>query len=187
MMDFSIFDEKDFSIQMQIHQLRAQRINKDDNFVLCRGYLGAHDSRQAVHVKSAMGRAVTHFAQLGIQLEHELHDNDTIKNIYKWGPTETIDDILKGDFHLWTAHFHEGNIAKRVSWNMTNMLSNMNRLEFHLGNIMGKKNRCPILRQGKIEIYDIMSDFCLPTIAIKMPPIVWTGKLDNDELFKLRE
>ena len=70
---------------------------------------------------------------------------------------------------------------------MPNILSNnIDRLEYHVGNLMGGKNRCPIFRQGKLEVYEIMSDYCLPTVIINLPLTFWPGHLNDVELVKLQ-
>ena len=188
MVDFSIFDQKDLHTSLQIRQFDSLQINHDDSRVLCYGFIGGADNRHLNEVTSAMGRAVTYFRETeSINLKYTFYTNDNIKNIERWGPTEFINEITKADFHLWTTHFHEGNIGKTGSWNMPNILSNLDRLEYHLGNLMGIKNKCPILRQGKIEVYKIMSDYCLPTIEINLPLLYWPGSLDAVELEKLKE
>ena len=186
-MDFSIFEKTDLHSVFQIRQFEAHRINHDENTVLCYGFSGGSDNRHLDRVIGAMGRAVTYFKEAeSIALEYKLYNNDEIKNINKWSPTKTVDEVTKADFHLWTTHFHEGNIGKTGSWNMPNILSNLDRLEYHTGNLMGIRNRCPILRQGKKEIYEIMSDFCLPTAIINVPMIFWPGRLDAVEMEKLK-
>ena len=186
-MDFSIFDKTDIHTKLQISQFEALRINRDNTRVLCHGYIGGADNRHLVEVTAAMGRAVTYFRNKEcITLDYNFYNNDEIKNIKKWGPTETVDHVTKADFHLWTSHFHEGNIGKTPSWNMPNILSNLDRLEYHVGNLMGVKNKCPVLRQGKKEIYEIMKDYCLPTAIINVPTSYWPGRLDDVELVKLQ-
>ena len=70
---------------------------------------------------------------------------------------------------------------------MPNILNNLDRLKYHLGNLMGEKNSCPVNRQGKREIYDIMSDYCLPTEIIALPMDgLWTG-LEEAEQIKVRQ
>ena len=66
-------------------------------------------------------------------------------------------------------HFTEGNIAKTASWNVPNILSNLDRLKYHTGNTMSDRNQCPVLRQGKKEIYLRLPDYCLPTLIVDMP------------------
>ena len=34
--------------------------------------------------------------------------NDEVKNGFKWGPTELIDNILEADAHIMATHFTEG-------------------------------------------------------------------------------
>ncbi len=64
---------------------------------------------------------------------------------------------------------------------MPNILSNLNRLKYHLGNLIDVKNDCPIYRQGKKEVYASISDYCLPTEIINLPLTGWTGDLNETE------
>ena len=185
-LDFTIFERADIHARLQIAQLSNLRINRDDSTVLLRGFKGGKGSRQLDQVSSAVGRAVTFYENQGINLIDEMEDQDTIKNIYRLGPTEYVDKVLEADIHLFTAHFHEGNIAKTGSWNMPNILSNLDRLKYHLGNLMGAKNECPVYRQSKKEVYASMSDYCLPTEIIYLPFAGWTGSLNEREEQKVR-
>jgi hypothetical protein len=186
-LDFSIFDRTDMHTCLQIAQIGQLRTNTDESTVLLRGFKGGKGSRQLEQVSAAVGRAVTFFKLQGINLIDEMIDQDTIKNILRFGPTEYVDSLFEGDIHLFTAHFHEGNIAKTGSWNMPNILSNLDRLKCHLGNLMGEKNSCPVNRQGKIEVYELMADYCLPTESITLPlEGAWTG-LNETEQNKVRQ
>lgn len=43
---------------------------------------------------------------------------------------------------------------------------------------MGDRNQCPVLRQGKKEIYARLPDYCLPTLIVDMPlDEGWDGTL----------
>ena len=185
-LDFTIFERSDMHTRLQINQINSLRKNRSDITVLLRGFKGGKGSRQLEQVMSAVGRAVTLYEEQGINLIDEMEDQDAIKNIYHLGPTEYVDRVLQGDIHLFTAHFHEGNIAKTGSWNMPNILANLDRLKYHLGNLMGEKNNCPVYRQGKKEVYSIMNDYCLPTEIINLPFSGWTGDLNEIQKQKVR-
>ena len=178
-MDFSIFDKRDISAKIQIAQIENLRINKIDNVILFRGFVGGADGRQYTQFNTAMSRATVHYASKNIIIDSIMYTNDFIKNIMKWGPTELIDHLLEGDAHLCLTHLHEANIAKTASWNIPNILSDLSRLEYHLGNTMGVRNRCPVLRSGKKEIYKMMTDHCLPTLIVELPFDDWNGTLDE--------
>ena len=168
-MDFSIFKKTDLATKFKIAQIERSKINFDDNVVLIRGLLGGADGRQCSAFSAAMSKAKVHYAKQNITIQSDMYLNDTIKNILNWGPTELVDHILQADAHIMVTHFTEGNIAKTASWNVPNILSNLDRLKYHLGNTMGGRNRCPVLRQGKSEIYAMLPDHCLPTLIVDMP------------------
>ena len=130
-----------------------------------------------------MSAAKAHYAAQNITITSEMFINDVVKNVLKWSPTEMTDKILEADAHIMATHFTEGNIAKTASWNVPNILSNLDRLKYHLGNTMGERNRCPVLRQGKREIYARLPEHCLPTLIVDMPmPSLeaWNGTLSID-------
>ena len=176
MLDYSIFHRTDLSTKFKIAQIEKSRINFDDNIVLIRGLLGGSDHRQYAPFNSAMSLAKAHYAKQNIIIKSEMQLNDTVKNILKWSPTDLVDHILEADAHIMATHFTEGNIAKNGSWTVPNILSNLDRLKYHLGNVMGERNSCPVLRQGKKEIYARLPDHCLPTLIIDMPYLeAWDG------------
>jgi len=175
MVDTSIFDSPHLNDRIQIAQILKLRVNKDPSAVLVRGFIGGEGGRQLEEFTSAMTRAQDLYRKQGINLISEMYDQDTIKNILKLGPTEFISHVLEGDAHLFITHFHEGNIAKTASWNVPNILSNLDRLSHHLGNIMGARNKCPVYRQGKKEIYEMLPDHCLPTLIIDLPLVHYCG------------
>ena len=110
-----------------------------------------------------------------ISLDAETHRVIRDGQTLKLGPTEFVSHVLEGDAHLYITHFHEGNIAKTASWNVPNILSNLDRLSHHLGNLMGARNKCPVYRQGKREIYEMLPDHCLPTLFIDLPLVHYCG------------
>ena len=168
MLDYSIFNKTDLSTRFKIAQIEKFRINFDDDIVLIRGLLGGSDHRQYAPFNSAMSLAKAHYAKQNITIKSEMQINDTVKNVLKWSPTDLIDHVLEADAHIMATHFTEANIAKNGSWTVPNMLSNLDRLKHHLGNTMGDRNGCPVLRQGKKEIYARLPDHCLPTLIVDM-------------------
>jgi hypothetical protein len=176
--DFTIFDREDLNTKLQIAQIERLRINQDKNVILIRGFVGGADGRQYTPFNTAMSEVKAHYAKQNIIIKSEMYTNDFVKNIMKWGPTEMIDHILEGDAHVILTHLTEANIGKTASWNVPNILSNFDRLKFHLGNTMGVRNKCPVLRQGKREIYEMLPDYCLPTLIIDLPRESWDPTLD---------
>ena len=178
MLDLSIFDKEDFHTRLQMAQIDRLRVNKDENIVLIRGFVGGADGRQYTQFNTAMSEAKDLYAKQNIIIDSKMYTNDYVKNIMKWGPTELVDKLLEADAHILQTHLTEGNIGKTASWNVPNILSNLDRLKFHLGNIMGARNNCPVFRQGKKEIYDRLPDYCLPTLIIDLPRESWDSSLD---------
>ena len=172
-LDWSTFKRKDFSGRLLLAQIEQFRINKNVDTILCRAFIGGSGGRQLEEFTTAVSRAEIHFKARSIRLVVEMYCNDYIKNIEKLTPTGLIDRMIEADFHLGITHFHEGNIAKTGAWNINNILSNLGRLKYHLGNLMGASNACPIFRQGKKEVYSMLADYCLPTLTIELPSQVW--------------
>jgi len=174
-LDLSIFERTDLHSRMMIQQIEDYRVNSDQaDIILCRCFVGG--SRQLDEFNTARRRAELFYKNRGIKLIVDIYENDWVKNVLKLNPTELTDRLLEADFHLFITHFHEGSIAKTSSWNMPNILSNLDRLKFHLGNLMGDMNSCPIFRQGKREVYEVLPDYCLPTIMVDLPMTTWDGK-----------
>ena len=133
---------------------------------------------------AAVSRAEIRFKSRNIRLIVRMYCNDYIKNIAKLTPTTLVDRMIEADFHIGITHFHEGNVAKSGAWNIQNILSNVDRLKNHLGNLMGKSNECPIFRQGKREVYEELSDYCLPTLIIELPT---AATWDDEEVISRAE
>ncbi len=53
-------------------------------------------------------------------------------------------------------------------WNLPNILSNIDRLRYHLGIPMGKFITCPVFRQDKLEIYKHLDNFAAPTLGVTL-------------------
>ena len=186
-LDESIFDCRDLHSRMLISQIEENRINKEVDRVVCRAFIGGRDGRQLVEFNAAVGRAKLYFLDRGIKLDIKLFDQDTIINVLEWTPTELVDRFLEADFHIFITHLHEGSIAKNGSWNMFNILANLDRLKYHLGNLMGSANSCSIYRQGKREVYEKLHDYCLPTITVELPRDTWdnVNPLSNEDTAKV--
>ena len=173
--DDSIFNNTDLYSRIMIRQIEECRINKEIDVILCRCFIGGRDGRQLSEFTAASNRAKLIYESRGIKLLMTFYDQDSIKNIEKWTPTDLTDHLLEADFHIMVTHLHEGNIAKNGSWNIPNILSNLDRLKYHQGNLMGAMNSCPIYRQGKREVYECLQDHCLPTLIVNLPSENWDG------------
>jgi len=160
--------------------MKSFRINKNPKRILIRAFEGAASGRCIELFNAAVRRATEVLNGRGIEVMFESFSSDEVKNGNSWSPTDLVDALLEADIHLLYTHLHEGNIGKTIEWNINNILGNLDRLEFHLGNFMGARTKCHIFRQGKIEIYKLMPDYCLPSVAVTLPALDWTddGKCD---------
>jgi hypothetical protein len=159
--------------------MRALRVNKNRNVILIRAFSGSASGRAIEPFFTAIRRATETFRQRNITLQVEIYSNDLIKNVLRWSPCELVDRLLESDVHLLATHLHEGNIGKTIEWNIPNILANVSRLEFHLGNIMADNVYCPVNEQGKIKIYKIMPEYCLPTVSVTLPLLDWVDDVDG--------
>jgi hypothetical protein len=105
-----------------------------------------------------------------INLEVTYLNQDTVKNIYKWGPAELTDHMLTFDIHICPTHPHQGNIGnKKPEWNVNNIYRHVDRWAYHLGFFSGRYCRCPVLTQNKKAYLELLPDICLPSIYINIP------------------
>lgn len=178
-MDVSIYYRWDTASLVQVQLMRALRVNKNPNVILIRAFSGAHEGRSSEPFFTAIRRATQTFRERNITLEVEIYSNDRIKNVLRWSPGELVDRLLEADMHLLATHLHEGNIGRTIEWNIPNILANISRLEFHLGNIMADNVHCPVNEQGKIKVYKIMSEYCLPTVSVTLPFLEWVDDADG--------
>ena len=172
-LDWSIFEREDLTTRLLIMQIEQLRINKEVDTILCRSFIGGTGGRQLEEFNAGVSRAQLRFHNRGIKLIVQYFCNDFIKNVAKFSPTILVDKLMEADIHLCITHFTEGNLTKTSAWNVENILSNVDRLQYHLGNLMGNSNRCPIFRQGKKEVYEMLPDYCLPTLIIDLPKETW--------------
>jgi len=155
-------------VLLQLALVEAGRIKRPGE-VLMRMFMGGLSGRLSEPLTKARDLAIGHFAKKNVNLNIEYVYQNDMKTKLGWSPTDCMDWILEADAHWMGAHFSEASIGKTRSWTVPNCLSNLDRLEYHLGNMMGAGNRCSVYRQDKMGVYTIMHDYCLPTIAIDLP------------------
>jgi hypothetical protein len=150
------------------------KINTNLDEILIRGFIGGREGRQSDFIVTAVNDATAFYSKRGIQLHTELYHQDAVKNTLRWSPQELTNKLIEADIHILGAHFHEANIAKTDEWNMWNIWSATDRLEFHLGYPNGQYVHCPNLRGDKYMVNDILGEeYCLPQMKLDLPRTRW--------------
>jgi hypothetical protein len=168
-MDLSIYDSDDIRDILAIVDMDGRRRNHDPNKVLGFLSMGSQSSRQIELVTKAIHVVARKYAQLGITVTFEKVHNDQIKHKFKWTLAQYIDVILGADIHLIPTHLHQAMVCiAGDSWTMPNINLELNRLYHHLGVPMGKYVHCPVWRQDKWQIYQVMGEFMAPTIHLTL-------------------
>ena len=177
-MDFSTWVSEDIEDRLQLDVNEAYKSllrNQSDDTVSLGAFIGGREGRLGTYIENAINKAVDHCLSVNkVKLSVDKISNDDITKD-KLTPTMVIDRVMGADVGLMAAHFSEGNIGKSSFWNISNCLSNLDRLKFSRSNLMGRKNGCSVYRQDKIIIYEIMNDYCLPSIAISLPETYEVG------------
>ena len=172
-MDLSaIHDPPEFVKIIQLAEMEAIRENKNPAAVLIRGFTGGKDGQQKNVVTEAIQELAVDYSLRGIHILFEEFTNDSVRNEYKWNATQTFTALLSADIHILPTHFHQGMLAKggTDTWNMSNIIKNIERLRYHLGTPCGKHLDCPVWSQNKRSLYDHLEalDLCLPTIKVNI-------------------
>jgi hypothetical protein len=169
-MDLSVLNKSDVDSIIKIAEIAALRKRPlEDNYILIRIFIGGMKSVQAEVLEHAIVEVVNKCKNnFGLNIKVEKFTNDDVRNRLKWSINELIDALLESDIHIISTHVHQGNVSKTDSWNMINILSNIDRLEYHLGIPMGKHIRCPVFRQDKMELYKHLDELSAPTIEIML-------------------
>ena len=154
---------------MGIIDVDGRRRNKDPNKVTGFLSMGSRASRQIEMVTKAIHIVSRKFAAYGICVTVDQVNNDQIKYKFKWTVSNLLDTILEADFHLLPTHVHQAMVwLAGDTWTIPIINRELDRLYWHLGIPMGKYVHCPVWRQDKIKIYQIMSEFMAPTIHLKL-------------------
>ena len=153
------------------HSLRA---NKDPNTVLIHLFIGGQLGQQQTPLSVALGEVKKEILKSrGINIVYDTLTNDLVKYKHHWTCTELITWLLSADIHLLPTHLHQGmlglgGLEGEGSWNIPNILRNLERLRYHLGSPCGKFIDCPIATQNKMEYYRHLQTvgLCAPTISV---------------------
>jgi hypothetical protein len=171
-MDISEFDSADINVIVARIGVRAVRLNKDSRRVLIRAFTGGcwADGEQGAPLKSAVSRVISLYKARGIRVIFQKFNNDDVKTTYKWTCRDLINSLLEADIHLVTTHLHQGMLAMggTGTFNIPEILSQLQRLRFHLGIPSGIYADDCIALQDKIILYDALAKdgLCAPTISV---------------------
>lgn len=174
MVDLSPLHKTDLKAVLRLRELDCVRVNKDRNTVVIRAFIGGTTGRQSDQATSAMNRVFIFFKERGIKIDVQWYTIDYVMNEKKWSVDELISDLLRADVHFLACHLHEGMVARSRlgddSWNMNNILHNLDRLTYHVGFPMGKHVKCPVLRSDKTKLYECLSRqaLCIPAMSIAL-------------------
>ena len=173
-MDLDFYDLKDFESEFyrEINNVgNSLRSGSPGSLVTMIVFTGGSGAAQEYLVRNALNDLVANLrVQRQINLVVTFLSQDTVKNMYKWGPEELADHILTFDIHICPTHPHQGNIGNRkLEWNVNNIYRHVDRWAYHLGFFSGRYCRCPVLTQNKKDYLELLPDICLPSIFINIP------------------
>ena len=117
-------EESKFYLEL-VEKLRA---NTRGSLVTMIVFTGAAGAAQEGLVRSSLKLLKKNiFKSRQIVLEISFLNQDTVKNINKWGPEELTDYLLTFDIHICPTHPHQGNIGKNRAWNVANIYRHVDR------------------------------------------------------------
>jgi hypothetical protein len=118
----------------------------------------------------AFVRVARIYESRGIRLVLERFNNDIVRNTYHWSCRQLFDHLLSADIHILATHLHQGMLALggTETWNTMNILTNMQRLRYHLGANCGIFIDDCVANQDKMGYYGPLQKegLCAPTIAV---------------------
>ena len=173
-MDTIAFESSDINVFLARCLHQGLRENKDPTVVRIHAFIGAEFGEQQTPLSVALGEVKVHYLQTkGIKLTIHTLTNDYVKNILHWTCTELFTWLLSADIHLLPTHLHQGmmnlgGLEVDGTWNIPNILKNLERLRYHLGTPCGKYIDCPIMTQNKMGYYRALQTvgLCAPTISV---------------------
>jgi hypothetical protein len=168
-MDLSVFTSDDANDIIRTIETFQLRKNKDPNKILGIYACGTTGARQETPTSTAIKNIAKKYAQYGITVTFELLSNDQIKKM-GWSVEEYMKNILEYDIHLHSNYIHHNMVGVAgASWTMTKIFEQIDGgLTHHLGIPMGKYVRCPCWRKDKEELFNLLPDYCVPTVIVTM-------------------
>ena len=172
-MDISDFDSTtDINIFLARVHIDALRENKNPRFILVRAFVGGQLGEQTTPLSRAFIRVANLYESRGYRLVLERFTNDIVRNTYHWSCRQLFDHLLAADIHLLPTHLHQGmlSLGGTETWNTINILTNMQRLKYHLGANCGIFIDDPVANQDKFNYYDPLQKegLCAPTISVSI-------------------
>jgi hypothetical protein len=152
--------------------MEALRENSDPKTVVIKSFSGGSDGQQKSVLSLVIESLIVKYKTRGITIVFIEFTNDLIRNVLRLNCTDTFTALLAADIHIIPTHLHQGMLAKggTDTWNMENILQNIERLRYHLGYPCGMHLDCPVFSQNKTMLYDRLfaADLCLPTISVSI-------------------
>jgi hypothetical protein len=147
----AIFDPPSFVGLLDAAEMEALLDNTDPKTVVIKSFSGGSDGEQKSVLSLAVEALIAKYKIRGINIVFVEFTNDLIRNVLNWNCTETFTALLAADIHILPTHFHQGMLAKggTDTWNMENILTNIQRLRYHLGSPCGMHLDCPVFSQNK--------------------------------------
>jgi hypothetical protein len=171
-MDTSNFDSDNINVFLARVQIDALRENKDPRKVLIRAFLGGVGGEQTGPLNRAYLRVHEAYIARGIKLVLQTFHNDMVKRTYHWTCTELFDHLIAADIHLLPTHLHQGMMALggTDTWNILNILRNIERLRYHVGIPSGVYTGNSVGNQDKIRYLEPLerAGLCAPTLAVDL-------------------
>lgn len=172
-MDFNaIIDPPECAKNVDIPEIVALRANKDPNAILITAFVGGWDSNAIIPLEEAIGKLREMYRVRGIHILWEQLTNDIVRNQLKINCSQLFTKLISADIHLLPTHLNQGMLGKggTDSWNMSNILTNYERLQYHLGIPNGVYTKCPVWSQNKGKLYNVLSklNLCVPTLVVSL-------------------
>lgn len=86
-------------------------------------------------------------------------------------PKDLVDWLLASHIHLVLSHIHQGFSGKnehQLGWNMNELATEVQRLQYHRGFPNGTKLQCPVFTQDKYKYISAVPEFCNPTCKVSI-------------------
>jgi hypothetical protein len=169
-MDLSIYDNTDDASVFQRMNAEVYVENNDYSAVVTINIAaGPRNSRQLSAFHSALSSVVGKFARRGILITFSECDNDSIRTVHKFSPSQLIDWLLSANIHICVAPFHIGLLGgTNRTWTVENLFNNIKRLEYHVGIPNGKFATDPVMWDHKAKIHTLLNEYCAPTRFIEL-------------------
>jgi len=172
-MDLSVFDagaSKDVNRLLAEIGIEALRVQRDPKVVLITAFFGGEFGEQSTPVTDAFTIVSENFKSRGVTLVLHEFTNSIVKYKYHWTCRELFNALIAADIHLLPTHLHQGMLALggTDSYNITNILDNIERLRYHLGVPCGANTGNPVGTQHKMILYNLLAEdnLCAPTISV---------------------